>query len=145
MNCVCCKTNVNKYVCVYMYIYTYTRGQLTKPRHNQNSPATHFWVAPHRLRNAVLNETRLAKTERISEILGAAAPSSQRFLTVRPMCCVCVWLTSDLCLPPVRLSLDSESDSSDGSHSPSRDPAPPPQKHNSSNNKVSRLSFHCLL
>lgn len=39
--------------------------------------------------------------------------------------------------PPVRLSLDSESDSSDGSHSPSRDPAPPPQKHNSSNNKVS--------
>ncbi|XP_036971111.1 protein ENL-like isoform X4 [Acanthopagrus latus] len=36
-----------------------------------------------------------------------------------------------------RLSLDSESDSSDGSHSPSRDPAPPPQKHNSSNNKVS--------
>ncbi|XP_034036047.1 protein ENL isoform X2 [Thalassophryne amazonica] len=36
-----------------------------------------------------------------------------------------------------RLSLDSESDSSDGSHRPSRDPAPPPQKHNSSNNKVS--------
>ncbi|XP_030289470.1 protein ENL [Sparus aurata] len=36
-----------------------------------------------------------------------------------------------------RLSLESESDSSDGSHSPSRDPAPPPQKHNSSNNKVS--------
>ncbi|XP_042370856.1 protein ENL isoform X1 [Plectropomus leopardus] len=36
-----------------------------------------------------------------------------------------------------RLSLDSESDSSDGSHSPSRDPAPPPQKHSSSNNKVS--------
>lgn len=35
-----------------------------------------------------------------------------------------------------RLSLDSESDSSDGSHSPSRDPAPPPQKHSSSNNKV---------
>ncbi|XP_031614549.1 protein ENL isoform X4 [Oreochromis aureus] len=36
-----------------------------------------------------------------------------------------------------RLSLDSESDSSDGSHRPSRDPAPPPQKHSSSNNKVS--------
>ncbi|XP_074524037.1 protein ENL isoform X2 [Halichoeres trimaculatus] len=36
-----------------------------------------------------------------------------------------------------RLSLDSESDSSDGSHSPSRGLAPPPQKHNSSNNKVS--------
>ncbi|TDH08757.1 hypothetical protein EPR50_G00101220 [Perca flavescens] len=36
-----------------------------------------------------------------------------------------------------RLSLESESDSSDGSHSPSRDPAPPPQKHSSSNNKVS--------
>ncbi|XP_029002876.1 protein ENL isoform X1 [Betta splendens] len=35
-----------------------------------------------------------------------------------------------------RLSLDSESDSSDGSHRPSRDPAPPPQKHSSSNNKV---------
>ncbi|KAM9849341.1 protein ENL [Aulostomus maculatus] len=42
--------------------------------------------------------------------------------------------------PPIRdsrLSLDSESDSSDGSHRPSRDPAPPPQKHSSSNNKVS--------
>ncbi|XP_063748207.1 protein ENL isoform X2 [Eleginops maclovinus] len=36
-----------------------------------------------------------------------------------------------------RLSLDSESDSSDGSHSPGRDSARPPQKHNSSNNKVS--------
>ncbi|XP_077439239.1 protein ENL isoform X4 [Vanacampus margaritifer] len=36
-----------------------------------------------------------------------------------------------------RLSLDSESDSSDGSHRPSRDPAPPPQKHSSSNNKLS--------
>lgn len=36
-----------------------------------------------------------------------------------------------------RLSLDSESDSSDGSHRPSRDPAPPPHKHTSSNNKVS--------
>ncbi|XP_077463742.1 protein ENL isoform X4 [Stigmatopora argus] len=36
-----------------------------------------------------------------------------------------------------RLSLDSESDSSDGSHRPSRDPVPPPQKHSSSNNKVS--------
>ncbi|XP_010778923.1 protein ENL, partial [Notothenia coriiceps] len=36
-----------------------------------------------------------------------------------------------------RLSLDSESDSSDGSHSPSRDSARPPQKHSSSNNKVS--------
>ncbi|XP_061681797.1 protein ENL isoform X1 [Syngnathoides biaculeatus] len=36
-----------------------------------------------------------------------------------------------------RLSLDSESDSSDGSHRPGRDPAPPPQKHSSSNNKVS--------
>ncbi|XP_053705599.1 protein ENL isoform X1 [Synchiropus splendidus] len=35
-----------------------------------------------------------------------------------------------------RLSLDSESDSSDGSHRPSRDTAPPPQKHSSSNNKV---------
>lgn len=35
-----------------------------------------------------------------------------------------------------RLSLDSESDSSEGSHRPSRDPAPPPQKHSSSNNKV---------
>ncbi|XP_045562123.1 protein ENL [Salmo salar] len=35
-----------------------------------------------------------------------------------------------------RLSLDSESDSSDGSHRPSRDPVPPPQKHSSSNNKV---------
>ncbi|KAJ3600041.1 hypothetical protein NHX12_033993 [Muraenolepis orangiensis] len=35
------------------------------------------------------------------------------------------------------LSLDSESDSSDGSHRPSRDPALPPQKHGSSNNKVS--------
>lgn len=35
-----------------------------------------------------------------------------------------------------RLSLDSESDSSDGSHSLSRDPAPPLQKH-SANNKVS--------
>ncbi|XP_010870130.4 LOW QUALITY PROTEIN: protein ENL [Esox lucius] len=34
-----------------------------------------------------------------------------------------------------RLSLDSESDSSDGSHRPSRDPVPP-QKHSSSNNKV---------
>lgn len=43
-------------------------------------------------------------------------------------------------LPSVRLSLDSESDSSDGSHRPSRDPAPPPQKHSSSNNKV-RLRF----
>ncbi|XP_041862369.1 protein ENL isoform X1 [Melanotaenia boesemani] len=39
-----------------------------------------------------------------------------------------------------RLSLDSESDSSDGSHRPSRDPAPPPQKHSSSNNKVVRKS-----
>ncbi|XP_066552045.1 protein ENL isoform X2 [Amia ocellicauda] len=36
-----------------------------------------------------------------------------------------------------RLSLDSESDSSDESHLPSRDPLPPPQKHSSSNNKVS--------
>ncbi|XP_029938663.1 protein ENL isoform X2 [Salarias fasciatus] len=36
-----------------------------------------------------------------------------------------------------RLSLDSESDSSDGSHRPSRDPAPPPQKHSTSNNKMS--------
>ncbi|KAM9386288.1 protein ENL isoform 2-T2 [Pholidichthys leucotaenia] len=36
-----------------------------------------------------------------------------------------------------RLSLDSESDSSDGSHQPSRDTAPPPQKHSSTNNKVS--------
>ncbi|XP_055020956.1 protein ENL isoform X2 [Boleophthalmus pectinirostris] len=36
-----------------------------------------------------------------------------------------------------RLSLDSESDSSDGSHRPSRDPAPPAQKHASNNNKVS--------
>ncbi|CAL1594151.1 unnamed protein product [Knipowitschia caucasica] len=36
-----------------------------------------------------------------------------------------------------RLSLDSESDSSDGSHRPSREPAPPPPKHNSNNNKVS--------
>ncbi|XP_035636903.1 protein ENL-like isoform X1 [Oncorhynchus keta] len=35
-----------------------------------------------------------------------------------------------------RLSLDSESDSSEGSHRPSRDPAPPPQKHSSSNNKI---------
>ncbi|KAL1022926.1 hypothetical protein UPYG_G00034290 [Umbra pygmaea] len=35
-----------------------------------------------------------------------------------------------------RLSLDSDSDSSDGSHRPSRDPVPPPQKHSSSNNKV---------
>ncbi|XP_066500369.1 protein ENL isoform X2 [Hoplias malabaricus] len=35
-----------------------------------------------------------------------------------------------------RLSLDSESDSSDGAHRPSRDPLPPPQKHTSSNNKV---------
>ncbi|KAJ7992960.1 hypothetical protein DPEC_G00267490 [Dallia pectoralis] len=34
-----------------------------------------------------------------------------------------------------RLSLDSESDSSDGSHRPSRDPVPP-QKNSSSNNKV---------
>lgn len=42
----------------------------------------------------------------------------------------------DLWPPPFRLSLDSESDSSDGSHSLSRDPAPPPQKHSSSNNKV---------
>uniref|UniRef100_A0A3B3ZSV5 YEATS domain-containing protein n=1 Tax=Periophthalmus magnuspinnatus TaxID=409849 RepID=A0A3B3ZSV5_9GOBI len=33
------------------------------------------------------------------------------------------------------LSLDSESDSSDGSHRPSRDPAPPAQKHGSNNNK----------
>lgn len=58
---------------------------------------------------------------------------------------VCVWLTSDLALcPPVRLSLDSESDSSDGSHSPSRDPAPPPQKHNSSNNKVSHTDLVLL-
>ncbi|XP_007550990.1 protein ENL isoform X1 [Poecilia formosa] len=39
-----------------------------------------------------------------------------------------------------RLSLDSESDSSDESHRPSRDPAPPPQKHGSSNNKVVRKS-----
>ncbi|XP_013862709.1 protein ENL [Austrofundulus limnaeus] len=39
-----------------------------------------------------------------------------------------------------RLSLDSESDSSDGSHRPSRDPAPPPQKHSSSNIKVVRKS-----
>ncbi|XP_072245267.1 protein ENL isoform X4 [Leuresthes tenuis] len=39
-----------------------------------------------------------------------------------------------------RLSLDSESDSSDGSHRPGRDPAPPPQKHSSSNNKVVRKS-----
>ncbi|KAM6921906.1 protein ENL [Xenentodon cancila] len=39
-----------------------------------------------------------------------------------------------------RLSLDSESDSSEGSHRPSRDPAPPPQKHSSSNNKVVRKS-----
>ncbi|KAG7488150.1 hypothetical protein MATL_G00030500 [Megalops atlanticus] len=36
-----------------------------------------------------------------------------------------------------RLSLDSESDSSEGSHRPIRDPPPPPQKHSSSNNKVS--------
>ncbi|XP_062308810.1 protein ENL isoform X2 [Osmerus eperlanus] len=36
-----------------------------------------------------------------------------------------------------RLSLDSESDSSDGSHRPSRDPATAPPKHSSSNNKVS--------
>ncbi|XP_064176104.1 protein ENL-like isoform X1 [Anguilla rostrata] len=36
-----------------------------------------------------------------------------------------------------RMSLDSESDSSDGSHRPVRDPPPPPQKHNSSNNKMS--------
>ncbi|KAJ8374480.1 hypothetical protein SKAU_G00050600 [Synaphobranchus kaupii] len=36
-----------------------------------------------------------------------------------------------------RLSLDSESDSSDGSHRPVRDPPPPPQKHSSSNNKMS--------
>uniref|UniRef100_A0A674BA53 MLLT1 super elongation complex subunit n=1 Tax=Salmo trutta TaxID=8032 RepID=A0A674BA53_SALTR len=43
---------------------------------------------------------------------------------------------SFLPLFPVRLSLDSESDSSDGSHRPSRDPVPPPQKHSSSNNKV---------
>ncbi|XP_036435427.1 protein ENL isoform X2 [Colossoma macropomum] len=35
-----------------------------------------------------------------------------------------------------RLSLDSESDSSDGPHRPGRDPPPPPQKHASSNNKV---------
>lgn len=34
------------------------------------------------------------------------------------------------------LSLDSESDSSDGPHRPSRDPPPPLQKHVSSNNKV---------
>ncbi|KAI1891618.1 hypothetical protein AGOR_G00145640 [Albula goreensis] len=42
--------------------------------------------------------------------------------------------------PPTRdsrLSLDSESDSSDGSHRPVRDAPPPPQKHSSSNNKVS--------
>ncbi|KAM9762879.1 protein ENL isoform 2-T2 [Menidia menidia] len=39
-----------------------------------------------------------------------------------------------------RLSLDSESESSDGSHRPGRDPAPPPQKHSSSNNKVVRKS-----
>ncbi|XP_062854296.1 protein ENL isoform X2 [Trichomycterus rosablanca] len=35
-----------------------------------------------------------------------------------------------------RLSLDSESDSSDGPQRPSRDPPPPPQKHVTSNNKV---------
>ncbi|XP_011472371.1 protein ENL isoform X2 [Oryzias latipes] len=37
-----------------------------------------------------------------------------------------------------RVSMDSESDSSDDR--PSRDPAPPPQKHSSSNNKVVRKS-----
>ncbi|RVE75543.1 hypothetical protein OJAV_G00017760 [Oryzias javanicus] len=37
-----------------------------------------------------------------------------------------------------RVSMDSESDSSDDH--PSRDPAPPPQKHSSSNNKVVRKS-----
>ncbi|KAG7456945.1 hypothetical protein MATL_G00241320 [Megalops atlanticus] len=36
-----------------------------------------------------------------------------------------------------RLSLDSESDSSDESHPPGREAPPPPQKHSSSNNKVS--------
>lgn len=54
--------------------------------------------------------------------------------TVLCQCCVQWPLTSP---SPVRLSLDSESDSSDGSHSPSRGLAPPPQKHNSTNNKVS--------
>ncbi|XP_028856116.1 protein ENL isoform X2 [Denticeps clupeoides] len=42
--------------------------------------------------------------------------------------------------PPTRdsrLSLDSESDSSDGPHRPVRDPNPQPPKHSSSNNKVS--------
>lgn len=59
---------------------------------------------------------------------------------------VCDWPLTSPCLS-VSLSLDSESDSSDGSHRPSRDPAPPPQKHSSSNNKVSHttLSFNCLL
>ncbi|XP_067270064.1 protein ENL isoform X3 [Pseudorasbora parva] len=36
-----------------------------------------------------------------------------------------------------RLSLDSESDCSDGPQRPSRDPPPQPQKHSSTNNKVS--------
>ncbi|XP_061093934.1 protein ENL isoform X2 [Conger conger] len=36
-----------------------------------------------------------------------------------------------------RLSLDSESDSSDGCHRPVPEPPPPPQKHSSSNNKMS--------
>lgn len=36
-----------------------------------------------------------------------------------------------------RLSLGSESDSSEGSHPRSRDPPPPPLKHSSANNKVS--------
>ncbi|CAL8396178.1 unnamed protein product [Boreogadus saida] len=36
-----------------------------------------------------------------------------------------------------RLSLDSESESSDGSHRPGHDPALPPQKHGSSHNKAS--------
>lgn len=41
---------------------------------------------------------------------------------------------------PHRLSLDSESDCSDGPQRPSREPPPQPQKHSSTNNKVNWYS-----
>lgn len=43
-----------------------------------------------------------------------------------------------------RLSLDSESDCSDGPQRPSRDPPPQPQKHSSTNNKVNWYSRLCV-
>lgn len=95
--------------------------------------------------NEAHNSTGLKSNNNKSQTLGIQLQcwASMTMCSVcQSVCVIDLWPRPR---PPLRLSLDSESDSSDGSHRPSRDPAPPPQKHSSSNNKVSHtdLSFHC--